>query len=195
MKIGIAAVAAVGLLGHVGPALALDLGGVLYLNTDFGGDTLIETSEGDIKAGGLVHIAGGLSFSEYGSDHLETQLTFGMKADSVSGSNGTASFYRWPVELLQFYKQGRFRLGGGLTYHMNPEVECDIDHPTAGCHYTVPFDDVLGYVLQTDFVMDFPEGAALREITMGARYTAIDYEYAGASVDGNSIGLSLGLGF
>lgn len=198
MKKGnLAAAAALVLWGHSASALALDVGGVLYFNTEAGGDTLIETSEGDIKAGGIVHIAGGLSFSGYGGDHLETQLTFGMKADSVSGSNGTASFYRWPIELLQFYKQGHFRAGGGLTYHMNPEVECDIDHPTGGCDYTVPFDDALGYVVQADFVLGLPEGSGIREFTLGARYTGIEYEEprSGYTADGNSIGLSLGLGF
>lgn len=194
-KHSFAAVAALGLSSFALPAPALDVGGVIYLNIDSGGDTLIETSEGDVTGGGLVHLAGGLAFKGYAGDNLETQFTFGMKADSVSGSNGSASFYRWPLELTQFYRDGRFRAGAGLTYHMNPEADCDIDHWEAGCDFTVRFDDALGYVLQADYVMELE--TAVREITIGGRYTSIDYEVSatGEKFDGNSVGLSLGLGF
>lgn len=180
------------LLAAWGSASAAQVGGILYLNLDSGGDTLAYTNKGNIKAGGIVHMAAGIAIHDYANNQLETQLTIGMKADSVSASNGTVSFYRWPVELIQFYKNGLFRVGGGLTYHMNPKLECDIDYE---CNWAVKFDDALGYVGQVDFVV--PLDGWVREVTIGARFTVIDYEVkdTGYKVDGNSIGLSLGVGF
>lgn len=172
---------------------AAEIGGVLYMNLDHGGETLVSTSEGNIKSGGLVHLAGGLAIHGYGNGSFETQLTAGMKADSVSASNGTVSFYRWPIELMQFYKHGMFRVGAGLTYHVNPELDCDVDYE---CNWTVEFDNALGYVGQADFVLPM-SSPWVRELTLGARFTFIEYEEKtfGEKIDGDSIGVSLGIAF
>lgn len=182
------------LLAACGSAWAAKVGGVAYLNIDSGGDTIIWTSKGNIKGAGLFHIAGGITIYDYAGDSLETQLTIGMKADSVSASNGTASFYRWPVELMQFYKSGSFRAGAGLTYHLNPEAECDLP---PSCNDLIKFDNALGYVVQADYVV--PAKQLLRELTIGVRATFIDYKVDDGAyydkIDGNSIGLSLGMSF
>lgn len=174
---------------------ALDVGGVAYMNTDFGGDTLATTNEGDIKAGGIIHFAIGASFYNYLNNQLETQVTIGFKGDSVSAQNGTVSFNRNPVELLQFYRTGMFRAGGGLTYHMNPKFKCEVDFQ---CNYTANFKSQLGYVLQADFILKVPgEKKFFREFTLGGRYTKIDYtpELFTTKFDGSSIGFSIGAGF
>ncbi len=175
-----------------GSVSAAQLGGVLYANLDIGGDTLITTSKGDVDAGALVHFAGGIALHDYASGHLETQLTIGMKADRVAISKGEASFQRWPVELMQFFKVGNFRIGAGASYHLDPEAECDIDDV---CDTITEFDDALGYVGQIDFVL--PLTGWMRELTVGARATFIDYEIrdSGLKIEGDSVGVSLGISF
>lgn len=171
------------------------LGGVAYMNTDFGGDTLATTSEGDIKAGGIIHFAIGATFYNYLNNQLETQITYGFKGDSVSAQNGTVSFNRNPLEVLQFYRTDMFRFGGGITYHMSPKYKCEVDFQ---CSSTVNFKDQLGYVLQADFVLKAPgEKKFFREFTLGGRYTKIDYtpELTTTKFDGSSIGFSIGAGF
>lgn len=177
-------------------AAALEFGPVLQASLEFGGETLITTSEGDVTSGGLVQLGLGLAIHGYSdADNLETHLSIGMKADSVSGTNGTVSFYRWPVELIQYLKSDNFNFGLGLSYHLNPEEECDVD---SQCDYVIKYDNALGYVIAANYVINRGSGS-IRETTVGVRYTAIEYQYSdypwAPAVDGNSIGIALGVAF
>lgn len=183
------------LLLAAAPVSAAEFGGVFYLNADFGGDTVYPTNLGDVTAGGIMHLAAGLAINEYAEDRWETQLTAGMKSDSVSARNGTVSFYRWPIEVLQFYKRKRLRVGAGLTYHVAGQVKCAIE---GSCDTVWRFKDALGYVLQADLVVPKTNpNAKVREFTLGARYTVVNYFRKGddAVFNGDAVGFSIGLGF
>lgn len=166
----------------------------VHAGLDFGGDEMVEVffddgESDEINAGELLYVAGGLIVQTAPrlNEHLETQLTIGWKFDSVDAENGDVTFSRFPLEALQFVKNGRWRFGGGLTYHLNPTLEGD---GVVG-DLDVEFDDALGVVAQVDF-------AANNHLLIGGRLTFIDYEIDDVdaeSVDGNSFGIFAGARF
>lgn len=133
----------------------------------------------DINAGGLVLFGVGVDH-EFGNN-WEVQATFNYLAAGASARNGDVSFTRWPVEALGFYRMGNHRFGGGLTYHINPKLDVDIDY---GPDDTINFDDALGVVIEYDYFF-------LRQLSLGVRGTLIDYKSSDLhdTVNGNSIGI------
>ena len=165
-----------------------DVTGFLSGGLTFGGDTLgtVVYDDGDtenIKAGEFFFFSGGVLATQ---DNFQLQGSIGYYSDEANADNGDVGFTRIPLEFLTFWKQEKFRLGGGLTYHVDPEFEIDLDgDPNNG---KVKFDDALGFVVQADYLFD-------NGFTLGVRYTAIDYEYSdidAEDVDGSSTGVVLG---
>ncbi len=69
------------------------------------------------------HIAVGGMVPNNPEKTLETQFSIGYK---FGGPNGNRSGIIWnsvPIELTQYYRQGNWRAGVGLAYHINTFVE------------------------------------------------------------------------
>lgn len=166
--------------------------GVLFAGLEFGGDMLIKAifADGDtstIDAGEGLYIAGGAAFPMNQDGSLETQLTFGLKmAFLQEADNGGADFTRFPLEAMLFHTSDRFRVGGGLSYHLNPTLNTD----GILSSFQTDFEDSLGAVFQMDWY--FAEN-----VTVGLRYTSIDYTVDGVpgELDGSSFGLTVGARF
>jgi hypothetical protein len=157
---------------------------VLTLGVGTGGDKLAEVEydhgdDGEVRGGGLL--LAGVGVNHQFDNNWEVQATLNYLYDGADADNGDVSFTRWPIDLLAFYRAGNHRFGGGLTYHMNPEFEIDVDYVADG---TVDFDDALGFVLEYDYF--FTEN-----LSLGVRGTVIDYEASDVDeeISGNSIGL------
>lgn len=168
-----------------GSVSAADL--VLEAGLHSGGDTLataqfIDGSTESIKAGGFVSVAIGANFAI--NEELESQVTFGYKFDSVDAENGDIEFSRFPINALVLYKLDEWRLGGGLTYHLDPSLE--VSGAGAGFASNTDYDDALGFLLDARYFF-------AQRAYVGARLTFIEYEsQAGATFDGNSVGVVIG---
>ena len=81
-----------------------------------------------------------------------------------------------------FYRFPQFRVGGGLTYHLSPKLS-----GSGVVSGSAKFDDSAGFVLQADYL--------LQKITVGLRYTSLDYKVGGASVKSNGAGITFGISF
>ncbi len=154
------------------------------LGFDAGGDTLAtafytDGDDADIKAGQLFHLAAGVV--QPVSEQMEFQGTLGWKFDSAAADNGDISFDRFPLEGLLFFRNDRFRLGGGAALHLNPTLEGSGAASGLG---TIEFDDALGFVAQIDMFI-------APQVNIGLRATFIEYEttVGSVTVDGNSVGL------
>lgn len=153
-----------------------------------GGDKLVEVQytngeTEDIKAGGGVFLSGGFllkTFPALSRNH-ETQVTIGYYFDDSEAENGDVSWSRIPLEVMQFYRLKRFRVGGGLTYHINPTLEGS----GFANNVDADFDNALGLVAEADFL--FGKGGFI-----ALKYTKIDYEVYGIKVNGDNVGLTLG---
>jgi len=162
---------------------------VLEAGLHFGGDkvfgTTVYTTSGatDINAGELYSLGIGVGLDL--APDLETRITFGIKEDGVIASNGDVRFTRYPIDVLFLKRTGGWKIGGGVTYHLNPEYYDSYDYPTI----SVPFKDSVGFLLELD--------RELGVMYIGGRLTIIDYETTSGSykVSGNSFGVIGGIRF
>lgn len=168
------------------------VGLLLRMGFDFGGDTIATARYDDgtsttVKAGGLVHVAGGLLF--HPDAPFSVEATFGYKADNATAKNGEIKFDRLPLDLIASYVVARrHRLGAGPTLHLNPKATCSV---TGICNESLRFKNAWGFVGQ--YAYGIPLGSSGAEL--GARYTVITYapKTAGVkSVDGSAFGVFFG---
>ncbi len=166
------------------PASAVETNFAYKAGLDTGGDTLVtvtfvggETEK--IKANEGLFFGAGVSIVNDTKD-IETEITLNYKIDEVTASNGDITFSRWPIDALVFYRLPAVRFGGGLTYHLNP----DLSGSGVVSGLNAQFKDALGVLLQVDWrITD--------KLSLGARYTALDYEIEGVSgsIKSNGVGI------
>jgi hypothetical protein len=165
--------------------------GMARLGADMGGDRVVhfEYADGstpEVTAGGGLLISAGAALALFGS--VDAQLNAGWKYRTIpKASNQEASWSRFPVETLLFYKTPiGVRLGGGTTLHLGNVLETSGDVHNS----RVKFKNKPGYVLQAEYVM--------RKLSLDVRYTSLTYtvESGGTGgVDANSFGAGLSILF
>lgn len=177
------------------PLPAPAAGMVLTGEIAFGGDDMVVVTNGsDLQAGQLLNLGVGYDFDLNAERTLRLRTGINYKFDSVDASNGEADFDRWPLDLLLISRQGSFSLGAGVTYHLSPSYEANVNGTTTN----IDFDDSLGFLLQAGYVM-------AERMEIGARVTLIEYETARPvvsvngtltnKVDGDSFGFYVTVGF
>jgi len=169
-------------------SLAADVRPVAKLGFDFGGDNLVTAqfsngSSESIKANELLYLGGGASIITDSKD-IEVEVTLSYKFKNISATNGDIKWTRFPLEALVFYRMPKFRLGGGLTYHLGPKLSGS----GIASNINGNFDDSLGLVLQADYLIT-------QKASVGARYTSLKYKIGGTSVDASGVGITAGYRF
>jgi len=160
---------------------------VVVAGYDAGGDpiaTMTYTSgrSDSIKANEGLYLGGGVSvLNEAGNIELLAALS--VKYQGLHADNGDIRWTRFPLDALLFYRWPSFRLGGGLTYVMEPRVKGS----GASSNIDATFDNATGVLLQGDYLLD---GFAL-----GLRATLLDYKFAGSTVKASGVGVSFGFTF
>lgn len=158
---------------------------VMEAGLHFGGDKFFsyDTPSGvtDINAGELYSLGIGVGMDL--APDLESRITFGVKEDGIVGSNGSAKFTRYPIDVLLLKRLGVWKVGAGLTYHLSPEFN-DTTYPPI----RYEFRDALGGLLELD--------RDLGVVYVGMRLTLIEYERTdGRIYNGNSFGVVGGIRF
>lgn len=107
-------------------------------------------------------------------------MTLNWKYTSISADNGDIEFTRFPLDALLFYNFPKARIGAGVTYHLNPEL----DGSGVASPLNVEFDNALGFLAQIDWRI-------AEKVAVGARYTVLDYDATngGGTVESNGLGL------
>jgi hypothetical protein len=169
---------------------AVEVRPMLKAGYDTGGDTLVTAvftngKTEKIKANEGFYVGGGISIVPAASS-LEMELSLSYKFQFISADNGDIDWTRIPLDALVFYRFSKVRLGGGLTYHMNPKLKGS--GVVGGLN--VKFDDALGFVLQADYRIT-------EKMAVGARYTSVEYETSGTSVTAksNGVGVTFSISF
>lgn len=97
--------------------------------------------------------------------------------------SGSSSFSVLPLRVGLHSTGQRHEIGVGLAYHMNPKWELCI----YGCE-SVTFDNAMGLYGAYQFYFNASS-------YLGVRFTELDYEKDGESIDGGSLGLYFGARF
>jgi Outer membrane protein beta-barrel domain len=186
-RIALGLLAAAAALG----AQAADFRPLIKAGFDLGGDTLVtaqflDGSSKKIEANEGAYLGGGVAIINRAKD-WEYHLTLAYKYALIDADNGDVEWTRIPLEALAFYRFQRVRVGGGLAYHLSPEL----DGSGAASNVDVKFKDALGAIVQVDWRIT-------EKIALGGRYTALKYEAkspASGSAKTNGIGLAFSMNF
>lgn len=156
--------------------------GILGGGIAFGGDKVDEIQFNDGEADS-IRAGSGLWFDlgfRTQFAHWAVKGTIGYKTDTVSASNGDASFSRYPLTLIASYNNDNNSFGAGFTHELSPEYDIDFGF----INESADFKDATGLVLE----YERNQGAW----GWGIRYTIIDYDLdepgLDFSFDGNNIG-------
>jgi hypothetical protein len=183
---------------------ASDMKPMLQLGYDFGGKTLATVEQFDyyngyesskIRAGqGLIFEAGAAIESE--QKDFEIQFLIGYKFDRESASNGSVTWDRIPFTTLAMIKKNRWKFGGGVTYHLNPELSGSFSGYDNNDNFfndsvNDEYDNAIGGIVQVQYKIS-------EAIAIGLRGTFIEYKLKNDSsvvASGNSIGINFSYSF
>lgn len=183
---------------------ANDLKPMLQIGYDFGGKTLATVEEYDyyngydtseIRAGQGLGFEAGIAM-ENNQKNLELQLLIGYKFDRESTSNGSVTWDRIPLTSLAMIKKNKWKFGGGLTYHINPELSGSFTgYENDGTYFNDSVDDeydnALGAVLQAQYMIS-------EATSIGIKGTFIEYKLksdSSVTASGNSVGINFSYTF
>lgn len=158
---------------------------VLQLAYDGGGDELV-TIEHDYERDYTIDAGDGLSFEagmalDNPMSNLELQFLVGYKFDSDSASNGDIDWSIVPVTALALINNYGWKFGGGITYHINPEL----DGRFGSDSINYQFNNAIGAVAQIQY-------NPVESFAIGLRATFIEYELENSptdTADGTSLGI------
>ena len=186
-RIAIGLLAACAALG----AHAADFRPLLKAGFDLGGETMVTAVfvDGDtekMRANEGFYLGGGLAIID-AERRMEYHVTLAYKFALIDADNGDIEWTRFPLEALAFYRFARVRVGGGLTYHINPRLE---GSGVVG-GLDVKFKNALGAVLQADWLIT-------DKIALGGRVTILEYDAKGdfsGSAKSNGVGVTFSINF
>ncbi len=178
-----------------------DLKPMIQMGYDFGGTTLatIERDgyyDSDINK---IRAGQGLSF-EVGAvvdnPNMELQFLVGYKFDQESASNGEVTWDMIPFTAVALFKSNRWKFGGGLTYHLNPELLGSFTgYDADGKYFNDKADDTyenaIGGVVQVQYMVT-------DNFSMGLKGTFIEYQLKednSITANGNAIGINFSYAF
>ena len=147
-----------------------------------------------IRAGAGLNLEVGASISNPQSN-MELQFLIGYKFDHDSADNGSVTWDVIPFTALAIFKSQRWKFGGGVTYHLNPEIDGSFSGYENGKPFTDKIDDqyknAFGGVAQIQYM-------ATNALAIGIKGTFIEYklkEDPTITAKGNSIGVNFSYTF
>jgi hypothetical protein len=172
-------------------AQAAEIRPLIKAGFDVGGDTMVSVTftNGDtekVRANEGFYLGGGAAILDE-ARNMEYHVTLAYKFALIDAENGDIEWTRIPLEALVFYRFPRARVGGGLTYHINPKLE---GSGVVG-GLDIEFKNALGLVLQADWLIT-------RKIALGGRFTFLEYDAEGAftgSAKSNGVGVTFSMNF
>lgn len=166
------------------PLAAADTSFYAEMGLHFGGDTYstitsVDQFGAELKnehgLGEFLSLSAGI-LSRIGSSAV--QASMGYKFDRAEASNGGSRISRYPVDLMLYRYRGPWRLGIGISYHLNPEL-------TGSGRASLTFDDAVGVAIDAGFHTS-------SDILIGLRFTAMDYSFRGLTLDAGSAAVIVG---
>jgi len=176
---------------------------ILQMGYDWGGTTLRVIEHDNLYYGreiNKIRAGEGLSFEAGAAlsnddSNMELQFLIGYKFDSDSAGNGDVTWDVIPFTALAMFKSDRWKIGGGITYHLNPKLSGSFDGYDNNNNYfndrvDNEYDNAIGGVAQIQY-------RATNAFSVGVKATFIEYDLIKSlpgveeakTVDGDSIGI------
>jgi hypothetical protein len=182
---------------------------MLQMGYDWGGTELATVQHENYDAYGYryndssykIRAGEGLSFEAgavLGNDNsnMELQFLVGYKFDSDSANNGDVTWDVIPFTALAMFKSNKWKFGGGVTYHLNPELDSsfpiyDKNNNFVSNGMNDKYENAFGGVVKMQYRIT-------PSFDVGVKGTFIDYKLkddSSVTADGNSIGFVLSYSF
>jgi hypothetical protein len=154
-----------------------DLDWFTSLGYEFGGE----------RYGKVIYVGTGITENAYANDGwrvtlgahfpnnaaktFETQMAIGIKFGGPNGDKSGIYWNSYPIELIEYYRQGNWRSGLGLASHVNTFVKAQsVNKPTE----TYRLNPALGYLASVVYT------PVTQNYAMEARYTYLKQAFADA---------------
>ncbi len=133
------------------------------------------------------HLA--IGFNYFIGDNRSKSLSMAAGFLKGGGIDESSSAKTLEIVFTQYYEL--YRLGVGLSYHVDPEYEEEIDagYGDTADNIQLNFDDALGIVFKLGYLIRSPDWE------LGLRYTLMDYELANEDYNANSLGIFVSKSF
>lgn len=144
-------------------------------------------SSNNISAGTGLQLMTGVDYRL--NQNVSFEATVGYHVRVALGSNGDASFNRFPIDLLAYYNiDPKWRIGAGVEY---------INHPTlsasgAASYLNEDFKNTTGFILETEYFPMPNWGIKVRAVKETYKPTVPYNSYTGQpqnNVDGSNLGI------
>lgn len=134
----------------------------------FGGDRVnqfqfADGSSSETTAGDGLHIGGGSLISA--NKHLQLQTSLNYFIDYASADNGDMRIARFAFDLIPFFRNGKHRIGAGLSVHINPTLFVEVNNQDTEVEFETSYGGAVEYGYQID-----------KKYYIGLRATAMNYE-------------------
>lgn len=155
------------------------MGGISIGGDHVGELDSINTTEDTVKSGGGWFLGGGFRYTASG-ENLSFQTGFSVHYNSDENSDGKSRISRFPIDFLLLYNFKNQSIGGGITYHISPEVEVKVKND----NLTRDMEDALGFIVEYNYRIN-------DSYAVGAKITSIEYETKGGTDIGDEGGETL----
>ena len=185
----------------VSTLFANNLKPILQIGYDFGGTTLATIERDDYYMYDVDKIRSGQGLSiEIGAvvdtPNLELQFLIGYKYDQESASNGEVTWDVIPFSALALFKSKQWKVGGGVTYHLNPEIKgsfrgYNLQGKPFHDYIDDQYENALGGVAQVQY-------RATEDLNIGIKGTFMEYklkEDLTTTTRGNTVGINISYSF
>lgn len=145
-----------------------------------------------LKAGSGILVTGGISVANPISNfELSTRANFGFKVMGLTATNAELDFFRWILEVSEFYTipDSRFQVGAGLAYHISNKLKGKKD----AAYVDGKLDPSLGFSVGVEYFLQRDKDLPLRvkSALIGLRYTI--QSYSPGELSANNFGLNLSM--
>ena len=175
----------------LGSLSANSLKPLMQVGYDWGGTTLA-TIHHDYESDYTIRAGEGLNLevgAAVGNPNLELQFLIGYRFDTDSASNGDVTWDTIPFTAIGMFKNRQWKFGGGVTYHLNPELSGSFSGYDRGEYFNDAVNDQyensVGGVVKIQY-------RANDSLDVGLKGTFIEYKLKSdnsQTAKGNSIGL------
>jgi len=146
-------------------------------------------STNNISAGTGAQLMTGLDYRL--NTDVSFQATVGYRARFAVGSNGNASFNRYPIDLLAYYNvDPKWRIGAGVEYIRHPSLSAS----GAISYLNEDFKNTTGFILETEYFPTPNLGIKFRAVKESYTPVASQSNYENGytntdSISGNHVGI------
>ena len=133
------------------------------IGASHGGEKLAETANKKLTTGGGLAVHYGINMT--GSQSIHYQLALGYKWDSLSTSNGSATFSDLSTSFIMLKKIRKNRFGGGLALHPATKYESKFQ----GNSFTSDMPAAIGLIAQFDIITK-------HKSTLSFQYELLEYK-------------------